>query len=324
MVFAGFKNGRNALRNGFLVGACAFASALPQASAAVVDIQFDYTYDTSNFFTGNAQRQNLLNAAAQVFESRFTDNLTAITPGGGNTWSAVFDHPTTGVQQIVNNLTIAAGVIKVYVGAQTFTDSTLGIGGPGGLGANGSQAFVDNVSLRGQLSGTTDFGPWGGSISFDSDTAWYFDNDVSTLESFGSMSDFYSVAVHELAHLLGFGISTVQSWDNLTRTSPNRFIGAKSMALNGGVAVPLDGGLGHWANGTTDDVTSPFTILNQEAAMDPSILTGTRKYFTELDYAGMDDIGWDVIPEPGTALMLSVGAVAVCARRRRSHRVLGI
>lgn len=322
MAFAWLKNGRRAWRDGVLAGVCAFSAAIPQASAAVVDIQFDYTYDSSNFFNGNAQRQNLLNAAAQVFESRFTDNLTAITPGSGNTWSAVFSHPVTGLDQIVDNLAIASGVIKVYVGARNLGGSTLGEGGPGGFGASGSQAFIDNISLRGQLSGTTDFGPWGGSISFDADTSWYFDNDISTLESFGSMSDFYSVAVHELAHLLGFG--TAPSWDNFKRTSPNRFIGAKSMSLNGGVAVPLDGGLGHWANGTVDDVTSPFTILNQETAMDPSILSGTRKYFTELDYAGMGDIGWDVIPEPSTALMLSFGTVAVCARRRRGSFASGI
>ena len=40
-----------------------------------MDIQFDYTYDTGGFFTTNPQAKTLLDAAAQVFESRLTDNL---------------------------------------------------------------------------------------------------------------------------------------------------------------------------------------------------------------------------------------------------------
>jgi hypothetical protein len=53
--------------------------------------------------------------------------------------------------------------------------------------------------------------------------------------------------------------------------------------------------------------------------MDPSIFDGTRKYFTELDYAGLDDIGWTVtaIPEPGTATIFVAGMGFAVARRRR-------
>src|SRR5262249_30102776 len=85
------------------------------APARALDIQFDYTYDTGNFFVGHTDRQSLLNAAAAVFESRLTDNLTAITPAGGNTWSINFDNPTTGAAVTLNNPTIPAGVVKVYV-----------------------------------------------------------------------------------------------------------------------------------------------------------------------------------------------------------------
>ena len=79
-----------------------------------------------------------------------------------------------------------------------------------------------------------------------------FDQDVTTLESFPSMTDFYSVAVHELAHLLGFG--TADSWDALVNNTTDTFLGPKSMTLNGGVAVPLDFDLSHWADGTTSNV----------------------------------------------------------------------
>jgi hypothetical protein len=293
--------------------ACGALASLSLPALAAIDIQFDYTYDTGSFFVGHPERQSVLEAAALTFESRITDNLTAITPGMGDTWSAVFDHPSTGAQISVDNPTIPAGVIRVYAGAQNFSGGTLGVGGPGGFSGGGSAAFINNLSLRGQVSGTTDFGPWGGSITFDNDASWYFDSNVATNESFGSMNDFYSVALHELAHLLGMG--TANSWDNLI--AGNNFTGTASVAENGGVAVPITLDGGHWANGTQSDVIWPMVISPQEAAMDPSIFVGTRKYFTELDFAGLDDIGWQVIPEPTSAMLIGTAGALVMARRRR-------
>jgi hypothetical protein len=281
-----------------------------------IDIQFDFTYDSSNFFNGNLQRQNVLNAAAQVFESRLTDTLTAITPSAGNTWTASFSNPSTGTQQLVVDRAIGTNVVVVYAGARDLSDGTLGLGGPGGFSVSGTQAFVDAVAYRGQTGAAgnppTDFGPWGGSISFDSLTSWYFDQDVTTMETITGMSDFYSVAVHELAHLLGFG--TAPSWN--TWVVGSNFIGPASMSLHSGLPVPLDAGLAHWADGTTSNVTWPVVIGSQEAAMDPSLLEGTRKYFTSLDYGGLDDVGWTVIPEPATATLLLAGLTVMIRRRR--------
>ena len=87
-------------------------SAIPSARA--IDIQFDFSFDSSNFFNGNLQRQNVLNAAALVFESRITDTLSAITPGRGNTWTATFENPSTGLTQSVVNRTIATNVIGSF------------------------------------------------------------------------------------------------------------------------------------------------------------------------------------------------------------------
>jgi hypothetical protein len=295
--------------------ACGALASLSLPALAAIDIQFDYTFDTGSFFVGHPERQSVLEAAAVTFESRITDNLTAITPGGSNSWSPLFPHPSTGEIISVDNPTIAAGVIRVYVGAQNLSGGTLGSGGPGGFNASGNAAFFNNLSLRGQVSGTTDFGPWGGSVTFDNDASWYFDSNVATNESFGAMNDFYSVALHELAHLLGMG--TADSWDNLI--TGNNFTGAASMAENGGLAVPLTTpDHGHWANGTQSEVLWPMVINPQEAAMDPSIFVGTRKYFTELDFAGLDDIGWQVIPEPTSAMLIGTAGALVMARRRRA------
>ena len=72
---------------------------------------------------------------------------------------------------------------------------------------------------------------------------------------------------------------------------------------------------GHWAEG--------LTYQGQEVAMDPSILIGTRKEFTALDFGGLDDLGWQVtpIPEPTTVLGVSaLGLIGAWGVRRRSTR----
>lgn len=177
----------------------------------------------------------------------------------------------------------------VFVGAYNLESSTLGQGGPGGFSGSGSSAFLDNASSRGKPgalgapTSQTDFGPRGGSISFNSTSSWYFDSNTSTTESFSGF-DFYSVALHELGHTLGF--STADSFKN--HISSDIFTGTAVSALTGsGQAVTADG---HWAEG--------LSYLGQETAMDPSIATGQRKLFTELDFAAMKDLGWEVSPVP--------------------------
>ena len=72
--------------SGIAVCACLLFVAPTTLHAALI-IQFDYTYDTGNFFSGpNVSRRAQLDAAADVFESRLTsENFGAITPSGSNT-----------------------------------------------------------------------------------------------------------------------------------------------------------------------------------------------------------------------------------------------
>ncbi|MGB8166535.1 MAG: matrixin family metalloprotease [Chthoniobacteraceae bacterium] len=302
----------------FRIGlACAaiFLAALSPSRA--LDIQFDYTYDTGNFFVGHADRQSVLNAAAAVFELRFTDTLAAITPSGALTWSADFDNPSTGTAVSVNNLSLGQGVLKVYVGAMQLGSGTLGIGGPGGYHVGGSgtaeevMAWGDTVVARGQagaLAATpTDFGPWGGAITFDVDGNWYFGTG-----SLAGKDDFLSVATHELGHLLGFG--TADSW--LALEVRSKFTGTHATAANGGIQAGISGD-GHWAAGTMSTVFGASSA--QEVAMDPSITVGTQKYFTTLDFAGMQDIGWTLVPEPTAPSLFAVAlALAGFIRQRKT------
>ena len=241
-----------------------------------------------------------MEAAAATLD-RFADNLQAIAPTGANTWTAMFWDPNgSDSQKSIANPIIQASTLVVYVGAGSLGAGFLGYGAPGAFSAGGTQDWLNAVQARGQSGALaaqpTDFGPWGGSIAFNSDPTggWYFGLAARGIGP--GQNDFYSVATHELAHVLGVGTS--DSWT--TGIAGLAFAGAASVAANGGVPVPLDDTLGHWADGTWSTVYG----RGQEAAMTPYLTTGTRKRLTALDLAGLTDIGW----QPTSGALLWSGA----------------
>lgn len=287
---------------------------LVSVAQAQFTISFDYSYDTEEFFTGaNAGRQTYLEAAGTYISTIFSPTaLNAIVPTPGdaqpNTWSVNFSHPGDGSEQSIANPTYAANVYTIYAGGRALGGSTLGVGGTGGFNASGYGSWFDDIRYRG--NGTYSTG-WGGSLSFDTATAWYFDSDIGTVEDFAGMFDFFSVAVHEIVHALGFG--TGVSWTSLV--SNNTFVGAYATALTGENPDLADGDA-HWAIGTVSTIYG--TATTQEAAMDPDIAANQRKYITSLDVAGLQDIGYTAVPEPATvALGLGFCALMVVVIRRR-------
>lgn len=285
--------------------------SLNSQAQANIDIQFDYSYDTTNFFA-NAGSVATLEAVAGIFETRFTDSLSAITSSGGNSFDPLFFNPADpfGADITLDSASFAADEVRIYVGGANLGTGTLGLGGPGGFGCTGFGSFCAGAESRGQgtVSGSaaTDFAPWGGAISFNNSQTWHFGTTTSSLD--GNETDFYSVALHEMAHILGFG--TADSFNALI--SGGHFMGTTT----GTIALSSDEG--HWAEGTNSLING----IPQEAAMDPTIFIGERKDFTDLDFAAMKDIGWEVspVPEANTwAMMLAgLGLIGFAARRRLS------
>lgn len=292
--------------------------------AHALTIEFDYTYDTRGFFTDLTtgtpilKRRALLDQAAS-FYSGFTDSLTAITPQAGDNWSVQITHPSLGGQLVtLNNISVAADTLRIYVGGSYSSPGVLGFANTGfNLMANGSDTFVDSVTTRGQENTTganaSDYGVWGGMIWFNAANDWHFGSDTSGLTA--GHPDFLTTATHELGHILGYG--EADSW--LAQIdSQGYFTGAASVAAYGS-AVPLDQYGSHWAKG----VVSIYNGVTQETLMDPSTITGTRELPTVLDYAAFKDIGWQVasvasVPEPDTygLLLAGLGFVGLLSRRR--------
>lgn len=261
-----------------------------------IHFQFDYSRDVLGFFDDPARRESL-ERAGDTLTSLLADSLSPINPGGLNTWTADFDDPATGLPTTAVNLSIPADTLLVYAGGRDLDGSTLGIGATGGFSSFGTVAWNNTVKGRGHdaalTSPPTDFVTWGGAITFDLPSDWYFGADAAGLGS--TQNDFTSVALHELTHLLGFGTSTV--WSDLV--SGGVFTGAHATAVYGAGNPPVTDG--HWAQGLMDD--------GSEVVMDPVILQGTRKLPTRLDYAAIQDLGWTLRADPDGAL----GGAAVVA-----------
>ena len=318
-------------RSVLLAGCWALAATALPARAGLV-FQFDYTYDTGGFFTADAKKA--LAKAAEAFTG-FTDQLSEIKPAGDNSWTVEFDNPGTGAKQTVNNLAVGKNTLVVYVGARDLADE-LARGGFGGYtaGPKSTNAFKETLFTRGQKGalGTppTDFGPWGGAITFDTKTKDGKDRAYSFDPAAGPAAgkiDFLSVATHELAHVLGFGLAP--SWDAFVKGSgfAIEFEGPTSKKVNGGSNVDLQpNDPTHW--GALEKSPGVDGTKGRTPLMIPETDYSQRVPMTQLDYAGLRDVGWEVpgklipaaVPEPSVVGMAAAGAVGLLGVVRRCRR----
>lgn len=267
-----------------------------------------------------------------------------------------YTNPSTGASVNVSDAALAADTVIVHAGWRNLTGTTLGQGGPGGAGisvgggisnptdfatavSNANAAGTANWGRGGgptfgNFSGTlggqpydVDYGLGHGNIWFDLDTnndnaadsasqldaEWSFDHTAAVQSG---QSDFYSVALHELLHVLGIGTS--DNWDD--NVSGNDWLGSDVTALLGSGTGVIDGDEAHIENNVMGTVVGigvgAVDGASQEVVMDPNITVGTRKYLTDVDLAFLNDIGWETVPEPSSLALLSLGAFAVLGRRR--------
>lgn len=274
-----------------------------QNTCRPIEIQFDTSYDRTSFFA-NGAAMGALEAAADFYESLLLDDLAAIVPGPSgqgdeNTWIAKFIDPATGDEASIVDLVVPADTIIVFVGARNLSD--LG-GSPlarssSGFGSTGTLEWNNTVISRGQgpVSGpkgvANDYATWGGAIAFNSAVDWHLNAATGPPEE---TNDLYSVALQELARILGFGRHEIiqneyTAWAN--QVTDNTFTGPAAVA-EFDAPVPLGEGASQWVN----DIPSVIygTSTSQNAALDDGIEIGTRERLTNLDVAALVDIGWQI------------------------------
>ncbi|MCA9196057.1 MAG: hypothetical protein KDA87_00915 [Planctomycetales bacterium] len=262
-----------------------------QVSAwAGLQIQFDYQYDSFGFFD-EPERREALEMAARVV-NRYVDNFAAIEPDADNTWATFFNRPDGMGSFILNNEPVPEDTIIVYAAGMNITGRLAQAIDAPGL-PTGTAEFEDAVNYRGQVGAgstpATDYGVWGGTISFNNnpdEVPWYYGRNLTGIEP--DEFDFITVASHELMHLLGMGIA--KSWRDQVDGN-RRFQGEHAVDVGSATnpGLTLDSAESHWARGTK----SWWNGIRQEALLAPAIAPGQRQMPTLLDRAAMLDIGWE-------------------------------
>lgn len=304
--------------------AAALAAMALAATGFAVDVVIDYSFAPSFYSTSTTngrQARATVEAAADFFSTILDDTLDPIqtpAPFRGLTstetwsWEIMVSNPNGTGFVSVNNPIIGADEYRIYVGAHAMSAQTLGGGTYGfaewgsstaGLGYTANELdtvyaaraqFSDTIRHRGESA--DDFTTWGGMLKFNTSTAWHYDH---TTPPPSNRNDLLSVAIHEMGHALGFGVSP----QFMALKNGDEFTGPASRAANGGQNPRLDSTGFHWRNNDSSQLSPVLgTTTLQELSLDPTVTTGSRKRFTELDAASLEDLGWEIVPaaaQPG-------------------------
>ena len=269
-----------------------------------VDIIFDYSYDTGNYF-GDEQRY-IMEQVAYAFESRMGGtNFSSTNPAdyGGTTASNprfTFTNPTTGSSASVvpgsttseNNVIGNEDELVVFLGARSRGANPLADAGPNGYGTGFYTSGDAWVAALGTKNTSTNWEPMMGASSVNTDANFYYDTDLTTHTDATSSGkvDFYSVMVHEIGHIMGFTSSNAfanYSSGNTLWTGPN----AKAEYNNQN--IPLNGNP-HWAT----SLSQANVNCACHPSMQPSISSNVRTSFSDLDFALLKDVGYSISASP--------------------------
>lgn len=222
---------------------------------------------------------------------------------------------------ITNRSSIGANEYVIYVGAFEFDNGTTS-------NAKGGSDSNDRRNTAGFMQ--TEFNTWGGKIYFNTAKTWYsgsnpalnpadnygiqdadespaFDTPVDNWDwstssdswkgfqlttidpSADGLRDLYATSMHEMMHALGATTSKIEDYVGVN--NDGNFIGTNLVAEYGG---PVPGAGGHFAVNTQSIVWNSDDIIS-ETVLDPNSLSGVRKYFTRLDAALLQDLGYQVL-----------------------------
>ncbi len=255
------------------------------------EIIFDYAFDAHGFFDDPLVR-SLLEDAANEYGARIMDSFDAYNG---------YHHIDVGSVSSARRIDSPEDGIRIYVGVDEdlIGTTTLGYGSPFYFLEENSRGEIGH---SGDPALATDFVPAWGIVEFNpapeqSGVPWFFDE---TLDSDDDIigNDFYSVALHEIGHVLGFG--TAPSFHGQV-TNGGYFTGASVTTLAGGL-VGLTADRGHWPAATywsSLDGTNGLSLFPSLGLFDPLMTPytrwGQREYLTDLDLAAFKDIGWEIV-----------------------------
>lgn len=300
--------------------------------------------------SGNAQALAAFNRAAHNWESYLGDNVTLninidlASLGSGILGSTSAASYYTGYNTIRNAMASGADSGSA---AETATLAYLPTGTqysayvPTGLNLSGYMLATraNFLALGFSQSDLGGYGTADASITFSTNFSWDYDNSDGITP--GTFS-FESVATHEIGHVLGF-VSEVDYADYLVYEGltddlmPNpldlfRF-SSGNLPTNAGeftnnVRDLVPGGTDYFSY-VIDDIlmaTGSYMGDGRQAShwkdglglgiMDPTFASGEIGLIGQNDLIAMDLIGWQIIPEPATVLLLAIGGLALMRKRK--------
>lgn len=326
----------NRVTIGFLLALGLLSTAQP---AGAINITIDYRYDSNDFFdpatTSGQQARAALQAAASRFSEIITTSLGAVNlnddnldarigfthPGTGASWdvSGAVSSNTDALAQVPNGSaaeeyrgpwSIAADEWILYAGAQSI--GSAGFGGTG-TGLNFTTTFSDGDSVlnRGfRSTGSVNNLPvWGGAITFDNDgdRTWHFDH--TTVAPLSTL-DFYSIALHEIGHVLGLSTNWLEWPETNSAYTGSEAIAAynadngtslSTLNLQGSSDAHFQDGIydSNIFSGASPNLVGTVGLDSpQDLLMEPTAnftLSLRRFELTNVDVAALRDIGWQTI-----------------------------